>query len=87
METAPPPCYLKAMAKPQPRPSIDPGIDPPLSPEDEAKLAALRADIDEAYDALMRGDVVDGNVVFAELYAKFGRPPGNSLDNDAFEDD
>lgn len=59
------------MAKPLPRPVYD----PPLSPEDEAKLTALRADIDVAYDALMRGDVVDGDVVFAELYALYGKPP------------
>lgn len=68
METAPPPCYLKAMAKPQPRPVYD----PPLSPEDEAKLAALRADIDEGIGELNAGKGLDGRTVMAELRARFG---------------
>ncbi|KAA0680418.1 hypothetical protein DS843_14010 [Roseomonas genomospecies 6] len=66
------------MVKPQPRPVCD----PPHVTDDESKLAALKADIGEAYDALMQGRVTDGDVVFAKLYAKFGPPP-----DDVFEDD
>ncbi|WP_448204136.1 hypothetical protein [Azospirillum sp. sgz302134] len=59
------------MAKPQPRPDFD----PPLSPEEEAKYAALKADIEVAYQELLAGNVIDGEEVFAELYALYGKPP------------
>ena len=59
------------MAKPQPRTDFD----PPLSPEEEATYAALKADIDVAYQQLLAGDLIDEEDVFAELHALYGQPP------------
>ncbi len=71
MENAFPPCYFTGMAKPQSRPDVD----PPLSPEEEATYAALKADIDVAYQQMLAGDLIDGEDVFAELHALYGQPP------------
>ncbi|WP_448188684.1 hypothetical protein [Azospirillum sp. sgz301742] len=48
---------------------------PPLTLEDEAKLDALRADIEIAYQQVLAGDLVDGEEVFAELFSLYGKPP------------
>ena len=68
VENAPPPCYFTVMAKPQPRPDVD----PPLSPEEQAKYAALKADIDEGIRELNAGKGLDGKAVLTEIRARFG---------------
>lgn len=56
------------------KPNRIPDTDVPLTPEDEAKLAALRADIEVARLQVLSGDVVDGEEVFAELFSLYGKP-------------
>jgi len=59
------------MAKPHPIPDFD----PPLTPEEEAKLADLRRDVDEGIRELDAGLGLDGDAVFAELRARFRTAP------------
>ena len=49
--------------------------EPPLTPEEEAKLDALRAEIEVGYQQILAGDVLDGEEVFAELFRLYGKPP------------
>jgi len=66
--TAPAACYIKAMA----RPNRIPPTDPPLTPEEAAKLDALRHAIAEGARELEAGQGLDGEAVMAELQARFG---------------
>lgn len=57
------------------KPHRIPDFDPPLTPEEEAKYAMLKADIEVAYQQMLAGDLIEGEEVFAELHALYGKPP------------
>ena len=66
VETAPRTCYIECMTKPHRIPESR------FSPEEEAKLDALRRAIEEGARELEAGLGLEGEAVMAELQARFG---------------